>query len=119
MFAEGSLLFINATNVPSRWMPDRVDFKISTVELLENINLRARSIDITIPLENINDELIAEMETLCDEFPGTMQVNMQVQSDGHLVYLMAINKTLCFSNEMFEKLEGMGIRKYDVKEQTK
>jgi len=114
MFEEGSLLFIKAVNKPHNFIKGRVDFKILELCLLEELKQKAKAIDITLPLEKIDDDFIAKMEELCTTHPGLMKVNMQVRSDGHLVYLMAIEKTLAFDKAMFEALEEIGIEGYKI-----
>ncbi len=65
MMKEGNYLFIKAKCQPYKFNPERVDFVINSIELLQDVKDTAiSSITLTMPVSELDKEFVSDLDTL-------------------------------------------------------
>jgi DNA polymerase-3 subunit alpha len=78
MFEEGNSLYITGT-YRQRFNSDEFEFKIEKVELLESVAASlVESVTIQVPVELLNEKLLAEMDKLCKARKGRHQLKVKL-----------------------------------------
>ncbi len=78
LFNEGESLFITG-NYQSRYNSDEMQLKILDAKLLGSIaGTLTESVTLDIPIELLNDKLLAEIDRLCTEHKGTHTLKMRL-----------------------------------------
>ena len=61
----GNFLYINAKCVQNRYMPERIDFVINQIELLQDIKEKAiNSLKICMPVTMLDKEFVDDIDTM-------------------------------------------------------
>ena len=105
-------LFIRA-KVQSRYNdPNNLEIKISSIKMLPDVgNEFAKSLTLSLNLEEINKEIVGTLDTLLKEYPGKLPVKFSVRDKDHKVELASKKVRVDFSKKLFEALEfRQGIR---------
>ena len=65
MMKVGNFLYINAKCVQNRYMPERIDFVINQIELLQDIKEKAiNSLKICMPITMLDKEFVDDIDTM-------------------------------------------------------
>ena len=65
MMKVGNFLFIRAKCEPFRYNPERIDFVINSIELLQDVKDSAiSSMTLTMPLSELDKEFVSDLDTL-------------------------------------------------------
>ncbi|MBU3813110.1 MAG: DNA polymerase III subunit alpha [Candidatus Bacteroides intestinipullorum] len=76
---ERMFLFIKARCQPSQWNKDKLDLRVTSIELLPDVKEKLiEKITIFIPLSLLDKALIAELSSLTKTYPGNAQLCFQV-----------------------------------------
>ena len=76
---ERMFLFIKARCQPSQWNKDKLDLRVTSIELLPDVKEKLiEKITIFIPLSLLDKALIAELSSLTKTHPGNAQLCFQV-----------------------------------------
>ena len=105
-------LFIRA-KVQSRYNdPNNLEIKISSIKLLPDVgNEFAKSLTLSLSLDEINSETVNTLDILLKEYPGKLPVKFSVRDKENKVELASKKVRVNFSKKLFEELEyRQGIR---------
>jgi len=105
-------LFMRA-KVQSRYNdPNNLEIKISSMKMLPDVgNEFAKSVTLSLDLEEINSESVNTLDTLLKEYPGKLPVKFSVRDKDSRVELASKKVRVDFSKKLFEELEfKQGIR---------
>ncbi len=105
-------LFIKA-KVQSRYNdPNNLEIKISSIKLLPDVgNEFAKSLTLSLSLDEINSETVNTLDILLKEYPGKLPVKFSVRDKENKVELASKKVRVNFSKKLFEELEyRQGIR---------
>ncbi|MDO4704359.1 DNA polymerase III subunit alpha [Tannerella sp.] len=82
---EGLYLYIKAAVQPRRWKEAELDFKINSIQLLQDVkDSLIHSISISIPIGDLNEEVISELSALMKSNPGKTQLFFNVTGSDHV-----------------------------------
>lgn len=82
---EGLYLYIKAVVQPRRWKEAELDFKINSIQLLQDVkDSLIHSISISIPIGDLNEEVISELAALMKSNPGKTQLFFNVTGSDHV-----------------------------------
>ncbi len=82
---EGLYLYIKAVVQPRRWKEAELDFKINSIQLLQDVkDSLIHSISISIPIADLNEEVISELSALMKSNPGKTQLFFNVTGSDHV-----------------------------------
>ncbi len=105
-------LFIRA-KVQSRYNdPNNLEIKISSIKMLPDVgNEFAKSLTLSLDLEEINADSVSTLDILLKEYPGKLPVKFSVRDKDTRVELASRKVKVDFSKKLFEELEfKQGIR---------
>ncbi|MBQ8888191.1 MAG: DNA polymerase III subunit alpha [Bacteroidaceae bacterium] len=81
-FATGMFLFMKGKCQPKQWRQEEYEVKINSIELLPEVKDKAiEKLTITIPLGNIDEDLIGGIALLAEENPGNAELAFLVQDE--------------------------------------
>ena len=82
---EGLYLYIKAELQPRRWKEAELDFKINSIQLLHDVkDSLIHSLSISIPIDDLNKQIISELSTLIKSNPGKTQLFFNVAGSDHV-----------------------------------
>ena len=82
---EGLYLYIKAELQPRRWKEAELDFKINSIQLLHAVkDSLIHSLSISIPIDDLNKQIISELSTLIKSNPGKTQLFFNVAGSDHV-----------------------------------
>ncbi|MGP1462123.1 DNA polymerase III subunit alpha [Tannerella sp.] len=82
---EGLYLYIKAAVQPRRWKEAELDFKINSIQLLQDVkDSLIHSISISIPIGDLNEQVISELAALMKSNPGKTQLFFNVTGSDHV-----------------------------------
>jgi len=82
---EGLYLYIKAAVQPRRWKEAELDFKINSIQLLQDVkDSLIHSLSISIPIDDLNKQIISELSTLIKSNPGKTQLFFNVAGSDHV-----------------------------------
>ena len=92
--------------------PNNLEIKISSIKLLPDVgNEFAKSLTLSLSLDEINSETVNTLDTLLKEYPGKLPVKFSVRDKENKVELASKKVRVNFSKKLFEELEyRQGIR---------
>ncbi len=99
-------LFIRA-KVQSRYNdPNNLEIKVSSIKMLPDVgNEFAKSLTLSLNLEEINPGIVSNLDILLKEYPGKLPVRFSVRDKDHKVELASKKVRVDFSKKLFEALE--------------
>jgi DNA polymerase-3 subunit alpha len=104
----GIFLFIEGSVSRKAWGDMSLEFKIRSVDLLNEIGVkRAKGMQIKMDTNHISTELIDQIEKLCAEFNGTCPLYLKIQDEGEKVNLELLSRKFRVKpvNEMMVKFK--------------
>ena len=88
-------LLITARVEPSRWDPNKLDFKIGTVNLLQDEKDKLiEKISITVPIHDLDEPTINELSVLIKNNPGHSLLYFKVVDGEHNISLNLFSKNI-------------------------
>jgi len=88
---EGTFLYMKARCQPKQWRQEELELKITSMELLPDVKERLiDKITITIPLPELNKQMIADLSVLTKEHPGNTELYFKVtdpENRSHVEFL--------------------------------
>ena len=91
----GMYLLITARVEPSRWDPNKLDFKIGTVNLLQDEKDKLiEKISITVPIHDLDEPTINELSVLIKNNPGHSLLYFKVVDGEHNISLNLFSQNI-------------------------
>jgi DNA polymerase III subunit alpha len=106
----GIFLFIEGTVVRKSWGDMSLEFKIKSMDLLNEIGVkRAKGVQLKLNSVNVSPELISQIEKLCAEFNGGCPLYLKIQDDETKINLEMLSRKFRVKpvNEMMMKFKKM------------
>jgi len=102
----GYFLYIKA-RIQSRFNdPNNLEIKVGSIRMLPDVgNDFAKSITLSLNLEDIDKEVVSSLNTILGNHPGKLPVKFAVKDDTNRVELASKKIRVNFSKELFEELE--------------
>ena len=118
MFTPGASIYLTG-RAQQRWgnNKDVIDLKIASVEYLQTIKEKAIDrITITMNTDELDDQIVAELSELIDEYPGSTKLFFRLRdSQGkHHVLLKSTNKTLDIRNNLINYIDEHSALDYQI-----
>ena len=95
-----------------RFNGERYFFKVKDIRMLDSVGkMLTKSITLKLPLEIISDQLLQELENICEENQGEHKFKMKVVDAENKIELDLISKNrfVNASNQFVRKVEGLGL----------
>lgn len=114
MMVEGNFLYIKGKCLPYKYDPNRVDFSISSIELLQDIKDKAiESLTISVSLSSIDMELVSNLDSLTQKQGNvTLKFNIRDLSSGNMVDLLSGNRKISVTSDLVNFLKDTEGLKY-------
>lgn len=82
---EGLYLYIKATIQPRKWKTNELDFTIRSIQLLQDVkDSLIHSINILLPIDEINEQVIRELSAIAKDNPGRTQLFFNIMGSNHM-----------------------------------
>jgi len=101
-------LFITGTFTPRKYNETRVDFKIDSMQQLQDIKEKGmKSLTISLPLSRLNEVLAADLSSFIKDSPGVTSLSIKVEDyeSQLLVDLTSDNRKVAVSKTLIKYLE--------------
>jgi len=111
---KGNIIYLEGVN--KKGWGDRYMFKVSKIKMLDTIGRQmTKDITIKVPLEQISEQFIEQLDGLCEENIGEHKLKMKIvdESNDIAIDVKSDNKLINASFEFITALEDMGV-KYKV-----
>ncbi len=108
-FMDGELLWIQG-RMEKRWNSDEQEFRVSNVRLLSDIINSARNITIELDLMDVKKQLIDEIESLCSEKKGGINVRFQIKDNGYVLNMFSTQYKMFCDKALFDRLRKKSIK---------
>ncbi len=108
---KGNVIYLEGMFV-KRFNGDRYFFKVKDIRMLDSVGkMLTKSITLKLPLENISDQLLQELESICEENQGEHKFKMKVVDTENKIELDLISKNrfVNASNQFVRQVEGLGL----------
>ena len=109
MMKEGNFLYIKAVCQQNRYMPERIDLVINSIELLQDVKDTAiSSIRLTMPLTELDKEFVSDLDTLT-QVPGNAALKFELaelDSTDSKVNLTSASRKITVTTELMNYLKG-------------
>lgn len=102
----GYFLYIKA-RIQSRFNdPNNLEIKVGSIKMLPDVgNDFAKSITLSLNLEDIDSDIVISLNKILGNHPGKLPVRFAVKDDIHRVELASKKVRVSFSKDLFEELE--------------
>jgi DNA polymerase-3 subunit alpha len=117
MFTEGATVYITAKVRPRFQNSTQLDLKVSRIEYMQDVKDKAIDrITITMNTDELDDQIVAELSELIDEYPGSTKLFFRLRdSQGkHHVLLKSTNKTLDIRNNLINYIDEHSALDYQI-----
>lgn len=107
MMVVGNFLFIRGMCQQSRFIPDRIDLNVSSIELLQDVKETAiHSMTVCLPLSVLDKQFVEDLDTLTSR-PGRVQLKFEITdlSDDSRVGLVSASRKIDVTMELIDYLE--------------
>ena len=111
LFEVGQALYIHGT-FQKKWSGEDYQFKISKVELLENVAANmTSSLTLRIPIESLTKELVHNIEMTCKAHEGKHKLKVHLIDRATKTKLQLVAKTQMVNadNDLISKLKKLGV----------
>ncbi|WP_083634476.1 DNA polymerase III subunit alpha [Saccharicrinis aurantiacus] len=106
---EGYYIMVKGV-VQERWNnPDNLEVKVTSIQLLDGLrDERVKGININIPLDAVNQELVTELAAITEENTGnaTLRFSIYDTEDNNQVKFLSRSSKIKLSDEFIDYLEG-------------
>jgi DNA polymerase-3 subunit alpha len=105
---DNQLLLVKGRIEPSRMNPNRMEFKITSMNLLaESIDKFVTGIQITLKINDIDDDLIRRLPKIFKKYPGKAAIEIKVtDSEDKLTLNLLSRKTKVNPSEFLREMEA-------------
>ncbi|MBR4811427.1 MAG: DNA polymerase III subunit alpha [Bacteroidaceae bacterium] len=105
MMKIGNFLFIKAKCVQNKYMPERVDFVINSIELLQDVkNTAISSLLIQMPLSMLDKEFVSDVDTLTGH-EGNVTLKFELSDGENKVSLASAARRISVTQELVSYLK--------------
>ena len=108
MMKEGNYLFIKATCQPYKYNPEKIDFVINSIELLQDVKDTAiSSMTLSMPVTEIDKEFISDLDTLTGKEGNTTLkfVLTDLSSPDRRVSLLSVNRKITVTQDLMDYIK--------------
>jgi len=106
MMKVGNFLFIKAKCVQNKYMPERTDFVINSIELLQDVKDTAiNSIKLCMPLTMLDKEFVSDIDTLT-RVEGNVTLKFELSDGDNKVSLASAARRISVTPEFVSYLKG-------------
>ena len=110
MMKLGNYLFIRAKCEPYRYNPERIDFVINSIELLQDVKDTAiSSMTVSMPLSVLDKEFVSDLDTLTRTEGKTtlrFELNDLADPENSRISLSSGNRRISVTPELVSYLKG-------------
>ncbi len=113
----GWFVYVSGRVARKKWGDGSLEFKISNMELLSELrNKRSKGLKISIDLQHINEDMIVELDNLCNTFKGECNVQFEItdKNAGFLVESMSRKYKINPTNELIDGLRRLPELSYKI-----
>jgi DNA polymerase III subunit alpha len=110
-FEEGTSVYVEG-EYKQRYNSDEFEFKVNNVRLLETIGEeKTSSVTLRIPVENVTEALIQQIEKLCAAHKGKQTLRMELidRQNKEKMAFTSLAKKVTVGNEFLAALELLGV----------
>ncbi|MES2389805.1 MAG: DNA polymerase III subunit alpha [Bacteroidota bacterium] len=113
---DGSMLRISGTMMPSFRDKEKLEFKISKVELLSELREKLKSIMLSINLENLTPFMIERLQEVAQKHPGKCYMRFQLYDSEKktFVKVSSLGFRINPSNEFLDEIATVGSDAYEL-----
>ena len=105
MMKVGNFLFIKAKCVQNKYMPERIDFVINSIELLQDVKDNAiSSLLIQMPLSMLDKEFVSDVDTLTGK-EGNVTLKFELSDGENKVSLASAARRISVTQELVSYLK--------------
>ncbi|UII20108.1 DNA polymerase III subunit alpha [Fulvivirga ligni] len=107
---QGWFLYIQGSATERRWGDKSLEFKIRTIELLNDLrDKKTKGVMINVKLEEITEEIVLKLESICEQYRGecTFHLNLVDTHENIGVELMSRKYKVNPSNEMMKEIKDI------------
>jgi DNA polymerase-3 subunit alpha len=105
MMKVGNFLFIKAKCVQNKYMPERIDFVINSIELLQDVKDNAiSSLLIQMPLSMLDKEFVSDVDTLTGH-EGNVTLKFELSDGENKVSLASAARRISVTQELVSYLK--------------
>ena len=105
-FIEGLSVYINGKVQIRTWPREstELEFKVKNISLLSDVmEKKVKQITLTIPVQNLTEELVAEMSSCMEESKGNLKVNFVIADENNMkVKMFSRSCRVNLTNELIE-----------------
>jgi DNA polymerase-3 subunit alpha len=106
MMKVGNFLFIKAKCIQNRYMPERVDFVINSIDLLQDVKDTAiNSMQISMPLSLLDKEFVSDIDTLT-RTEGNVTLKFELSDGENRVSLSSAGRRIAVTQELVSYLKA-------------
>ena len=106
MMKVGNFLFIKARCIQNRYMPERVDFVINSIDLLQDVKDTAiNSMQISMPLSLLDKEFVSDIDTLT-RTEGNVTLKFELSDGENRVSLSSAGRRIAVTQELVNYLKA-------------
>ena len=106
MMKVGNFLYIKAKCLQNRYMPERIDFVINSIDLLQDVKDTAiSSMMISMPLSLLDKEFVSDLDTLTRN-EGNVALKFELTDGDNRVSLSSAKRKIAVTQELVNYLKG-------------
>lgn len=116
-FKQGNSLFVSASVKERRWRQGSYDLIIGHVEFLSDAkDKKIKSITISMPLDSLTSDTVAELTGLFDKNPGTTDIFFNITDPSKQMHVMLKSKKnrLSVNREIIDFFDGNNDMEYKI-----
>jgi DNA polymerase-3 subunit alpha len=92
---EGTFLFIKARCQPRQWKKDQIELKVTSIELLPDVNEQlVEKLTLSVPINSLDDTLVTELSAIAKEHPGNVSLYIKVCDPDNNMYVDMISRAI-------------------------
>jgi DNA polymerase-3 subunit alpha len=107
-----AVVYVKGKYAPKWSDPNSYEMRINEIRLLDEVrNEKIKGITINLPVQNINEKLIADLDEVCLKHGGdqTLSINILDVSEKIKLHLISFNRKINADSLFVGSLERMGI----------
>ena len=91
----GTYLFIKASILPRQWKETELDFKVKSIQLLQDVKDKLiTKINISLSIHQLDEQIIEELTLLIKDNPGKTQLSFTILDGAHHVMLHLFSRSV-------------------------
>ncbi len=105
---QGWFLFVTGSVVAQKWGNNRMEFKIRSLDLLNDVrDKKAHGVELFVNLNDINQQIVGQIEDICASHKGqcSLRVNLVDASEDLQVELMSRKYKVDPSDDLLDKIK--------------